>query len=152
MKPTVFLRIASVLTLIHSILHTAGGVFGTPAPGVATTTLAIMKANEFVFLGATRSYFDFLRGMGLAVTIFLTAEAIVFWQLGSLAKTDSLRLRPIIAVFALAYLAFGVNSYAYFFLLAMVMEVLIAACLGIAIVTAKAPEPVRAGQLAPGRA
>ena len=141
MKPAVFLRIASLMTLIHSILHTVGGVFGKPAPGPATTTLAIMKANEFAFLGATRSYFDFLRGMGLAVTIFLTAEAIVFWQLGSLAKADALRLRPIIATFMIAYLAFAVNSYAYFFLMAAVIEVLIAACLGLAIVTAKASEP-----------
>ena len=36
--------------------------------------------------------------MGLGVTIFLTVEAIVFWQLGTLAKTDAARLRPILAV------------------------------------------------------
>ena len=35
MKSTIFLRIASVLTLIHAILHTIGGVFGKPEPGAA---------------------------------------------------------------------------------------------------------------------
>ena len=30
MKPVLYLRIASILTLIHSILHTIGGVFGKP--------------------------------------------------------------------------------------------------------------------------
>ncbi len=152
MKPVLFLRIASVLTLIHSALHTVGGVFGKPAPGVAAATLETMKANAFPAMGMMRTYFDFLRGMGLAVTIFLTIEAIVFWQLGTLIKTDSARLRPIIATFLVAYLAMAVNSYAYFFFAPVVVEIVIAACLGMAIVTAKAAEPVRTGQLAPGRA
>ena len=141
MKPVVFLRIASVLTLIHSVMHTIGGVFGKPEPGIAATTWAAMRANEFTVFGLTRSYFVFYRGLGLGITIALTAEAIVFWQLGTLAKTDAARLRPLIATFAIAYLVFAVNSYAFFFFGPVVAEVLIAACLGMAIATAKAAEP-----------
>src|ERR1700738_4550594 len=33
MKPAIFLRIASVLTLIHAVLHTIGGVFSKPGLG-----------------------------------------------------------------------------------------------------------------------
>ena len=29
-KPVVLLRVAAVLTLIHAVLHTIGGVFGKP--------------------------------------------------------------------------------------------------------------------------
>ena len=152
MKPVLFLRIASVLTLIHSALHTMGGVFGKPAPGVAAATDAVMRANQFVVYGVTRTYFDFLRGMGLGVTIFLTAEAIVFWQLGSLAKIEAARLRPILATFMIAYLVFAVNSYIYFFLMPVIVEIAIAACLGIAIATAKSAVPARTGELAAGRA
>lgn len=152
MKPVLFLRTASVLTLIHSVLHTVGGVFGKPAPGVAAATDAVMRANQFVVFGVTRTYFDFLRGMGLGVTIFLTAEAIVFWQLASLAKTDAARLRPVMATFMLAYLVFAANSYAYFFLMPVIVEILIAACLGIAIATARSAVPTGASQLAAGRA
>ena len=151
MKPTVFLRIASVMTLIHAVLHTIGGVFGKPSPGLEAATVATMKANEFVVFGLTRTYFDFFRGMGLAVSIFLTAEAIVFWQLGTLAQRDAVRLRPILGTFLVAYLAMAVNSYMYFFYLPVGVEVLIAACMGMAIVTAKAVEPSRAGELAAGR-
>src|SRR5215472_5768700 len=133
MKPVVFLRIASVLTLIHSILHTVGGVFSTPDPGISAITWAAMKANQFPVFGAMRSYFQFYRGLGLGITIFLTAEAIVFWQLGALAKTDAARLRPIIATFMIAYLVFAVNSYEYFFFFPVITEILIAACLGMAI-------------------
>lgn len=152
MKPVVFLRIASVLTLIHSTLHTIGGVFGKAAPGIAAATEAAMKANQFVVFGVTRTYFDFLHGMGLAVTIFLTAEGIVFWQLGTLAKTDAARLRPVIATFMTAYLVFAANSYAYFFSMPVIVEILIAACLGTAIATAKSSESAHAGRLAAGRA
>jgi hypothetical protein len=152
MKPVVFLRIASVLTLVHSALHTIGGVFGKPTPGVAAATLAIMKANAFDVMGVTRTYFEFLRGMGLAVTVFLTVEGIVFWQLGTLAKTDALRLRPVLASFLVAYLAMAMNAYTYIFLGPVITEILIAACLGMAIVTSKASEPVSAGYASASRA
>jgi hypothetical protein len=87
MKPTLFLRIASVLTFIHAVLHTIGGVFGKPGPGAAAVAFAAMQANQFLVMGLPRTYAEFYRGMGIAMTISMTAEAIVFWQLGSLAKT-----------------------------------------------------------------
>lgn len=136
MKPVLFLRIASVLTFIHAALHTIGGVFGKVTPGPATVAVQAMKMNQFMVMGDMRSYWDFYRGMGLAVTICLTAEAVVFWQLSSLAKTDARRLRSILTVFAAAYLVFAVNSYAYFFLGPVITEILIAVFLGLAIVTA----------------
>ncbi len=152
MKSVVFLRIASVLTFVHAILHTVGGVFGKPDAGVAATTEAVMKANQFAVFGVTRTYFEFYRGMGLAVTIFLTAEALVFWQLGTLAKTDAARLRPIMATFMIAYLVFAADSFFYFFAAPVITEILIAACLAMAMATAKTAEPARAGEMTPRRA
>jgi hypothetical protein len=145
-KPVLFLRIASALTFIHAVLHTIGGVFSSPDPGPGTVAVAAMKTNQFLLMGNMRSYWDFYRGMGLAVSIFLTAEAVVFWQMGSLMKTDARRLRPILAMFAIAYFAMAGNSGIYFFLAPVVVEIVIAVCLVLAIVTAK-PEVVVA---APG--
>jgi len=136
-KPVVFLRIASVLTLIHSVLHTVGGVFGSVEPGPAAVAVAAMKANQFTFMGSMRTFWDFHIGMGLAVTIFLTGESILMWQLSSLARTDARRLRAMMATLLVVYLAFAVTSYAYFFVMPVVMEFIIAACLGVAIATAK---------------
>jgi hypothetical protein len=136
-KPVLFLRIAAVLTFIHAVLHTIGGVFGKAEPGPAAVALEAMKANQFLLMGYMRSYWEFYRGMGLAVTIFLMAEAVVFWQLGSLARTDARPLRPVVATFLVAYAVLAVNSYTYFFLAPVIVEILIAACLGMAIVTAK---------------
>lgn len=143
-KPVVFLRIAAVLTFIHAALHTIGGVFGKAEPGPASAAVQAMQMNQFLLMGHTRSYWDFYRGLGLAVTIFLTAEAVLFWQLGSLAKTDARRLRPILATFLVAYTALAVNSYAYIFLVPVIVEIFIVACLGLAIVTAKSETPAYA--------
>jgi hypothetical protein len=137
MKSVLPLRIASVLAFIHAVLHTIGGVFGKTPPGPATLVVATMKANPFTILGVTRTFFDFYRGMGLGVTISLTSEAIVFWQLSVLAKTAAPQLRPICATFLLAYLALSINSYVYFFAGPVIAEIMIAACFLWAIVAAK---------------
>jgi hypothetical protein len=137
MRTTLFLRIASVLTFIHAVLHTIGGVFGVADPGPQQTAVAAMKANEFVVMGVTRSYWDFHMGLGLVVSVFLTVEAVVFWQLASLAKTDALRLRPILATFLVGFLGVAVVSSQYFFVAPVITEILIAVCLGLAIVAAK---------------
>ena len=143
MKPRTYLRIASVLTLVHSAMHTIGGVFGTAAPGPASVAEAAMKANQFQFMGVTRTFWEFHRGMGLALTIFLTAEGLVFWLLGSLAERDAAALWPVLAVFMLGYLAFAVDSLVYFFALPVVFEALIALCLGLALVGAKTAQTAR---------
>ena len=144
MKPVLLLRIAAVLTFIHAVLHTIGGVFGKVEPGPATVAVQAMKLNQFLLMGHTRSFWDFYRGLGLTVSISLTAEAVLFWQLSSLAKTDAPRLRPILATFLVAYSMLAVNSYAYFFLGPVIVEIIIAACLGLAIITAKSHAPAYA--------
>jgi hypothetical protein len=140
MKPALYLRIASVLTFIHAVLHTIGGVFGKPAPGVQAATVLVMQTNQFPLMGFTRSFWDFYIGMGLGVSIFLTVEALVFWQLAALAKTKARELRSILATFAVGYLVFAMDSYRFFFLAPVVTEILIAVCLGMAVFTAKASD------------
>jgi len=138
-KPVLFLRIASVLTLIHAVLHTIGGVFGKVEPGPEATAVAAMKANQFLLMGNMRSFWDFYFGFALALTIFMTAESILMWQLASLAKTEARRLRPMMITFLVAYAVLAINSNTYFFIAPVITEILIAACFAVAIATAKAP-------------
>lgn len=144
-KPDLFLRLAAILTFIHATLHTIGGVFGKPGPGPATVAVEAMKINSFLFMGSTRTYWDFNRGLGLAVAIFLTAEAIVFWQLASLARTEPKPLRPILLTFSVAYVALAANSYFYFFIAPVIVELVIAACLVMAIISANSQTKLRTG-------
>jgi hypothetical protein len=135
-KPQVFLRVASVLTLIHAAMHTVGGVFGSVPPGPASVAAAAMKANQFLFVGSMRTYWEFHRGLGLMVGVFLAVEGVLMWQLASLARTAARRLRPMMATFLLGYLALAIISYGYFFPLPIVFEAVIAACCGVAYATA----------------
>jgi len=137
MKSVLALRIASVLTFIHAVLHTVGGVFGKTPPGPASIALEAMKSNQFVTLGVTRTLFQFYRGMGLGVSIFLFAASIVTWQLGSLAKSRAVQLRSILVTFLIGWIAMAVNSYLYFFAAPVIVEILIALCFLWALVAAK---------------
>ena len=133
MKPVIYLRAASLLTLLHALLHTIGGVYSKPDPGPQQAAVAAMKANEFPLMGATRSYWSFHMGLGLAVTILLTIAAVVLWQLGTLAKKESYRLRPVYWAFLVGFVAMAVDSYAYFFPPPVITELIIAACLAMAL-------------------
>lgn len=137
MKSALALRVASVITFIHAVLHTVGGVFGKIPPGPATVAADAMKSNSFIALGVTRTFWQYYRGMGLAVSIFLFIASIVSWQLGSIAKTAATQLRPIFATFLIAWLAMAVNSYLYFFSAPVIVEILIAVCFLWAIMAAK---------------
>jgi len=68
MKPALFLRIAAVLTFVHAVLHTVGGVFGDPGPGPATTAVQAMKMNQFLLMGHARGVLCLAAGAhGVAV-------------------------------------------------------------------------------------
>ncbi|MCU1299269.1 MAG: hypothetical protein JWO91_3547 [Acidobacteriaceae bacterium] len=60
MKSTLFLRIAAVLTFIHAVLHTIGGVFGKTEPGPATVAVQAMKMNQFLLMGQHAELLGFL--------------------------------------------------------------------------------------------
>jgi hypothetical protein len=142
MNTTLFLRIASVLTLIHALLHTVGGVFGK-TPADVQPVVTAMQENHFLAMGVMRTMWNFYMGLGLVVSVALTVEGLVFWQLGTLAKSDALRLRPILMTFLVGYLCISVISYRYFFAGPVITELLIAACLGMAIGSAKGAAVVR---------
>ena len=139
MKPALFLRIASVLTMIHCILHTIGGVLSSPKHG--SEELAVvetMKAHTFNVMGSMRSYWDFFFGYGLGVTITLLIQSLLFWQLATMRKTNAAWTRPIVLLFLFNFVAMSVVVWRYLFIAPAITELLIAACLAAAYFTAAA--------------
>ena len=142
MSTAFFLKAASVLTFLHCIGHTIGGVFGVDAPAGTKegVVVEVMKSNQFEVMGATRSYWDFFIGYGLIISVIELLQAVVFWQLAGLAKTEPRRMRPLIAVFLLANLVFTMLAWRYFFFPPLLGDLLITIALGLAYLRASRKE------------
>jgi hypothetical protein len=133
MRTTLYLRIASVLAIIHAILHTIGGVLSKPnngAPEIAI--IEAMKSRSFNVMGSMRTYWDFFYGYGWLVGLALLVEGILFWQLATIAKTNAAPIRQIIMLFCLNFIVTTVIAWKYFFIAPAVTEILIAAFLAAA--------------------
>jgi hypothetical protein len=117
------------------VLHTVGGVFGSPKHGAEEiAVIETMKSHHFEIAGSMRSYWDFFFGYGLLVTIVLFFLSVFFWQLASLARTNPAWMRPILIVFCLNFLAMSLVAWKYFFIAPAVVEILIAVSLALAFV------------------
>ena len=66
--------------------------------------LQSMRTFEFDVMGATRTYLDFYLGFGMYITVLLLLQAVLVWQLASLASVDPRRARPLVATLSLGTL------------------------------------------------
>ncbi|RUL79944.1 LIC_13387 family protein [Dyella choica] len=131
MKPSLLLRIASVLTLLLAVGHTTGGLsFWSPAG--ETDVLRAMRSFHFDAAGASRTYLDFYLGFGYVNSVYLFLQTVVLWQLASLAKTDAVRVRPLIGSLLLASVASAALAWRFIFVVPVVSFLAIAVCLGLA--------------------
>src|ERR1700752_4364000 len=96
MKPSHWLRIASVIALLFAAGHSMGAMESWSPPG-ETDVLEAMRSFRFDAMGVTRTYWDFYFGFGLFISVFLLLQAILLWQLSAIAMTDPARARPLIA-------------------------------------------------------
>jgi len=133
---TVLLRIASVISLIFTAGHTIGGL-SQWSPMGDNPVLKSMADVRFDTMGANRSSLDFFLGFGWSIGVFMLMETILLWQLASLAKTEPGRLRPMIAVIAVATVGTGVIAWRYIFPVPALFSAVLAIALGFAFVTAR---------------
>ena len=135
MRSSLFLRTGSVITLLFAAGHTLGARESWSPVG-DTPVLQSMKAFRFEAMGVSRTYWDFYFGFGLFISVLLLAQAVVLWQLATIAKTDSIRLRPVIASLFLASVACAFLAWKFIFAAPIIFSVTIAACLGVAFLRA----------------
>jgi len=114
MTMTLFLRIASVISLIFTLGHTAGGLRKWSPMG-DNEVLRAMTAVRFDTMGANRSYLDFYMGFGWSIAVAMIMQTVLLWQMASIARTDPASVRPMIAVIALATVASGVIAWHFIF-------------------------------------
>ena len=132
---TLWLRIAAVISLLFTAGHTMGGLKRWSPMG-DNPVLKSMTDVQFSVMGANRSYLDFFMGFGWSLSVFMLMQTILLWQLGSLAATEAARLRPLIAVIALATVASGVIAWRFIFPIPALFSAVLAIVLGLAYISA----------------
>jgi hypothetical protein len=133
MKPQPLLRAASVIALAHALLNSFAGLLsGTSKNQDEVLLLNAMKALHFDAMGSLRTYWDFYFGFGLFLTVNLLLLSALLWRLASLVKAEPAMARPFIGLLCIAFLAFAVLSWLYFFIAPLVIEGIIALLLGLA--------------------
>lgn len=136
MKTTLFLRIASAISLLMTLGHTAGGLKKWSPMG-DNEVLKAMTAVRFDVMGANRSYLDFYMGFGWSISVILLMQTILLWQMASLAQTDPAGVRPMIAVIALATLAGGAIAWVFIIPIPAVFSTALVIALAAAYTTAR---------------
>ena len=131
MKPSLLLRISSILALLFAAGHTSGGL-SLWSPAGETEVLGAMRSFHFDAAGVSRTYLDFYLGFGFITGIYLLLQAVVFWQLASIAKADAFRVRPVIGSFLLANVVSAFLSWRFIFWVPVVSFAVVATCLGLA--------------------
>jgi hypothetical protein len=128
-KPWLPLRLSALISLIFSVGHTLGGLKGWSPIG-DTEVLSAMRAFRFDVAGVNRSYYEFYRGFGFLLTVYLVLQAVLLWQLASLSQANRSLARPLVWSFFLASIPIGFLTWAFLFPTPVYFDVVLTACLG----------------------
>jgi hypothetical protein len=131
MTTTLWLRISSIIALLFAAGHALGGLkYWSPMGD--NPVLQAMRTVHFDTMRVSRSYFDFYIGFGYALTVAQVMQAILLWQLASLARTNPVGLRPMIAVIALASLVGSVIAWRFILPVPAIFSLVLVASLAVA--------------------
>ena len=114
MTAAVFLRIASIISLVFTVGHTLGGRQEWSPMG-DNEVLKAMTTVRFDTMGANRSYLDFFMGFGWSISVAMLLQSVLLWRLASLARADPARVRPMVAAFAVATVVSGIIAWRFIF-------------------------------------
>jgi hypothetical protein len=143
MRPVILLRIASSLTLLFALAHTAGMPW-TPALGKSDIPVVeAMKTHQFEVMGVTRSYFSFYVGFGVNLSVMLLLLAVLIWMCASLVKAGIPGLKPMIAVLAGAFVINAVLTWQYILPIPAIIGIAIATFLVLALMSMQSAQPVQ---------
>jgi hypothetical protein len=141
-RASIWLRVAAVIAALYAAGHSAGMPW-TPTHEVRPQGIvAAMREVHFRAAGAEHSYWDFYQGFGLAISVLLALEAILLWQLATLARAGT-RYRAMAATHLAGFVLLGVVAARYILALPLWLSLAIAACLVLALLRPeiRSPQP-----------
>ena len=137
MTTSSLLRVTAIVALLQFAAH--GALFVRAKPTHGEPEIAVvqaMKDHQFDFGGSKRSYWDMYFGYGLEAAFICLVEAILFWQLATIATAAPAAAKPIMVLFLLGNVAHAFLVTRYFFVVPLIPDVLIAALLACALMRA----------------
>jgi hypothetical protein len=133
MNASLLLRLASGISLLFAAGHTLGGLTSSWSPIGETDVFAAMRRFRFDVAGANRSYLEFYRGFGFVLSVYLVMQAVLLWQLASVAKADRIQAQPLIWTFFIGSIATGVLTWQFLFPVPVYFAAVVTAFLGLAL-------------------
>jgi hypothetical protein len=92
-----------------------------------------MQSFRFDAEGVSRTYLDFYLGFGFTISVYQFLQAVLLWQLATIAKIDAIRTRPLVVSFFIASLVCALLALKFIFVVPAIFSAVIAACLGLTI-------------------
>jgi hypothetical protein len=129
-----WVRISSIVSLLFAVGHTLGGRKDW-SPIAENPVLTAMRTFRFEIGGVSRTYLDFYRGFGFSLSVFLALQGFMLWQLSTLARTEPLEAKPLVASFAVASIIGAVVTWIFIMPVPTVFSAVLSACLVVAWVT-----------------
>lgn len=132
MRAPAILRAASAAAAIQGSAHGLLVWRYTPKRAAEVAVVDAMQSNHFSFMGASRSYWDFYFGYAMMGAFTCIVEAVLFWQLARVARTNPGAVVPIAAAFVLFNIGHALLAARFFMPTPIVFDLLVAALLGAA--------------------
>lgn len=128
MKPSLLLRIAAFLLLIHLAGHTAGHLdWDEPKDPGMQDVVNSMKAHHADFMGASRSMADYFEGYSMMVFVVLSVNIVLLIMLSNFK--DQLLIRQLLWPLGSGWILTGIIEYAQFFPFAALISGLAGLCI-----------------------
>src|SRR5689334_9031464 len=125
MQPSLFLRIAAVITLLLGIGHTMGRPWVPSGDPLTLAVTTAMKSHQMHVMGFERTMMDFYVGFGMTISANLLLQAVVLWLIADLATREPGRIRVITVMFFLANAAVTVFAGIYLFTIPLIFSALV---------------------------
>ena len=105
-----------------------------------------MRAFEFDVSGAIRTYWHFYMGFGVYIIVLLLMQAVLLWQMASLARVNPRLVRPLIGAIGVANFIGTAVIWGFVFAVPALMSLACTVCVGLAFVSASRTRPVEGDQ------
>jgi hypothetical protein len=138
MKPTILLKISSVIMILHDFGH----LFGFLGWSKGTTSeeeyvIHAMTDHRFPVIGVMRSFADLYNGFGNIATVSILLMAVLLWMTGSFAAQFPTVSKKLAGVLFIGLFLQSMLEFIYFFPAAALMTLLAALLTGVSFLRIK---------------